>query len=214
MKKIDESKTNFENLCELGRQMMLQVDVLHVADRLGLECDQRYLYINMFGRPYRMSLADAVMEYTDDGWVTAKPASAEDTMTIYDLLGRSKEGCRAAGEYVALGNLRGVVQTRQLSSSFFSLWGERYHGKMPQLHEACRQLGGRPYPVGDVAYEFDLFDFLPMVLQFWEGDEEFPDTLKFLHDANILDFLDYETTYYAAMVLMRRLHQVQPELPV
>lgn len=40
------------------------------------------------------------------------------------------------------------------------------------------------------------FSFLPVILQFWEGDEEFPANLKFMFDENILQYIHYETIFY------------------
>ncbi len=43
---------------------------------------------------------------------------------------------------------------------------------------------------------FSPFSFLPVILQFWEGDEEFPANLKFMFDENILQYIHYETIFY------------------
>ena len=46
--------------------------------------------------------------------------------------------------------------------------------------EGTEALGGiREYP-GDAAARLPVFDFLPVIFQFWHSDEEFPGTLKFM----------------------------------
>ena len=49
---------------------------------------------------------------------------------------------------------------------------------------------------GDVSYCLYPFDFLPMMLQFWNSDEEFPANLKIMWDENVLDYVRYETTFF------------------
>ena len=47
-----------------------------------------------------------------------------------------------------------------------------------------------------------------MVLQFWESDEEFPSSLTLLMDGSILDFMHFETVWYAAGHLLTRLKRL------
>ncbi len=58
---------------------------------------------------------------------------------------------------------------------------------------------------GDVSYELHLFPFLPMILRFWESDEDFPASLQILVDKNILDYMHYETLMFAISHLLNRL---------
>ena len=44
--------------------------------------------------------------------------------------------------------------------------------------------------MGDVSYTIPLFDFFPVMLQFWDGDEEFDPVLKLMWDRRTLaDYL-------------------------
>ena len=58
---------------------------------------------------------------------------------------------------------------------------------------ACEKLGGVPVGKADVGYQLQLFEFLPVRLNFWNSDEEFPASLRLLWDFNLLDFMHYET---------------------
>ena len=44
-----------------------------------------------------------------------------------------------------------------------------------------------------------LFPFLPVVLRFWDADEEFPASMQILTDRNILDFMRYETLMFVRL---------------
>lgn len=59
--------------------------------------------------------------------------------------------------------------------------------------------------VGDAAYELSLFPFLPLILRFWDSDEDFLASLEILVDENILDYMHYETLMFAISHLLNRL---------
>ena len=90
-------------------------------------------------------------------------------------------------------------------SDFFQEAGKYFDGKKDALARACERLKGRKVEKGDVAYELDLFPFLPVVLRFWESDEEFPASLQILVDRNILDYMHYETLMFAISHMLNRL---------
>ena len=77
--------------------------------------------------------------------------------------------------------------------------------KPEALRAACLALGGREIPVGELSFEIPLFDFLPVMVQFWSSDEEFPPVFKLMWDENVLMFLRFETVCYAARFLVMRL---------
>ena len=58
-----------------------------------------------------------------------------------------------------------------------------------------------------------MTNFFPVLLQFWEGDDEFPPKLMLLWDKNAMDFLHFETTFYLQGDIARRLtdHMDQEE---
>lgn len=59
-----------------------------------------------------------------------------------------------------------------------------------------------------MAYQLWLFPFLPVILRFWDADEDFPASLQVLLDQNTLDFIHYETLMFALSHLMQRLRQL------
>ena len=53
-----------------------------------------------------------------------------------------------------------------------------------------------------------MFDFLPMRFAFWRSDEDFPAEIKMLWDSNIMQFMHYETIWFAAGHLLARLEEL------
>jgi hypothetical protein len=76
-----------------------------------------------------------------------------------------------------------------------------------RFRAACLSLGGRQAPGGDICFDLDLFPDLPVRLRFWHADEDFPPQLDLLWDRNTLQFLRYETTWFAAGVLRSRIRE-------
>ena len=50
---------------------------------------------------------------------------------------------------------------------------------------------------------------MPVILQFWDADEEFDAALKIMWDTNTLDFMRFETTFYASNHLLERLKELK-----
>ena len=92
-----------------------------------------------------------------------------------------------------------------MGGNLFNGSARAFNHRTEVLRAACERLGGTPGTVGDVSYTIPLFGFFPVTLQFWDGDEEFDPVLKLMWDRRTLDFMRYETTYYAADHLLQRL---------
>ncbi len=58
-----------------------------------------------------------------------------------------------------------------------------------------------------VGYIINLFEFLPVMIIFYEEDCDFPAEFKILWDENTLDYMHYETTFYAVQHLFERIEE-------
>ena len=57
-------------------------------------------------------------------------------------------------------------------------------------------------------YIINIFDFLPVKFLFFEEDCDFPPEIKFLWDENVLDYIRFETTFFAFSHLLHRIAEV------
>ena len=79
-------------------------------------------------------------------------------------------------------------------------------GRAPdQVLEPARKLGGRETDVGDVAVTIPALPRVPITLQFWRGDEEFPPRVNILFDESIVRYLPTEDLILASQMLAYRL---------
>lgn len=58
-----------------------------------------------------------------------------------------------------------------------------------------------------ITFKLNLFPFLPIIIRFWEADDEFPASLQILADRNTLDYMHYETLMFALTHLFSRLNE-------
>lgn len=186
----------------------MQYDQEKMIQKFGLAHDDDFLYIYFFNRKYRIDRRSGQVSWSKDAFQTKEPADYNEAMTIYDVLCYSKDDCHLAHEWANVGNLGGVKGgSLKKGGSFYQSAGEHFAGKTAALGRACEKLGGKKLEKGDVAYELQLFPFLPMVLRFWDADEDFPASLQMLVDKNILDYMHFETLMFALGHLLRRLRE-------
>ena len=73
---------------------------------------------------------------------------------------------------------------------------------------ACEALGGEKMSGADFAYAIELVDGLQILVQLWFADEDFPAQLQLLWDENVTRYIRYETTWYAAGLLIGRIRNM------
>ena len=152
---------------------------------------------------------DDFIKGAKDGFQTAEHAGFDESMTIFDVLCCSKPGCHLSGEYATVTNLPGIANISAPGTGTYAETARIFANNCDALRRACERLGGSAQKVGDVSYRIPLFDFMPVILQFWDADEEFDAALKIMWDTNTLDFMRFETTFYAANHLLERLKELK-----
>ena len=197
-----ERRDNYARQAEQARAHFLSYDQDRLIRKLKLKADEDWLYTSLFGTPYRICRHTGSLRRREgEEWIPAD--SFGETMTILDLVCDSREdrylGCRWK-------NMTdfGLQFHRDLMEEA-DPWAERFAADPEGLRRACLAMGGTPLSVGDVAYAIEIFDGLPVAVQLWLGDEEFPANLRLLWDENALMYIKYETMYYARALLLHRL---------
>ena len=133
------------------------------------------------------------------------PAGHEDGMTIYDILCDSKPDARVSGRFQNAWNQRNVSSAP--NGSLFQSSADFFSGKCDWLSAACERLGGERVSTGDVGFDIPVFNEIKMRMLFWDADDEFPASMNLQWDEHILDFMRYETTFYAAGFILNRLRE-------
>ncbi len=197
-------RDNYEIAKENARRYFLTFDQADVVTRPFISSDSSYFITTFAGQNCRISRETGTVELqqADGIW---KEAGFNAALTVYDLLCYSRPDAQASGEFVTIGQLNNVF-TSSANSDFYRSHAVWFNDHQDALNAACRNMGGIPADTkGDIAWRLPMTDFLPIILQFWEADEEFPPSLTLLVDSRILDFMHFETIWYAVGHIMDRL---------
>ena len=202
------SNNNYEKMRDQMRPCFLAYDQEEMIGKFSLENDLYYLYISFCGRNYRIGRSTGVVEWSADDFQTCMIANYEESMTIYDVLCYSQKDCCLSGEFAPSSSLKGVVLTRMSAGGVADHRITKYFdANIDLLERACVALGGVPEGKGDLAYRIPIFDFMPVRFSFWRSDEDFPAEVQMLWDTNILSFMHFETIWYVAGHMLRRIEE-------
>ena len=196
-------QSNYDKARDATAAAFLRYGQEAMIRKFGLAHDEDALYIAFVAREYRVDRRTGTVTWASD---PSHTASYNEAMSIYDVLCDSKPLCHLSHQWVNVASLCSIQGgTLVKDGDFFKNSCARFGGDAAALDRACRRLHGTPQPKGDVAYELPLFPFLPLILRFWEADEDFPASMQVLVDKNTLDYLHYETLMFALSHLMTRL---------
>ena len=196
-----ELRDNYLLQAQQAKRAFIRQDHQALAGKLNLQTDENWLYTKLFSCPYRICRATGDLQrWEEDAWVDANTHS--EIMTLMDLVCDSREDRHLRHRWRDMVSF-GHMFHRQLQEQ--DPWAERFDKDPDGLHRACLALGGVPFEKGDVAYTIEVFDGMPLVLQLWRGDEEFPANLRLMWDENALMYLKYETMYFAKNLLLHKL---------
>lgn len=197
--------SNYDLQMQAAGRSFLACSTEEIAARFGLQRDAQWLYVSFLSAPHRISLTEGRVEEKRNGqW---NPASFHTSMTIYDLLANPNGRPVLSGTWCAHDALN-AVRSGTLRGKLVGVPPEAarlFSGKQDRLAHACKFLGGTPVSGGDYACILPIFDFFPVLLRFWDADEEFPAQLQLLWDQNTPRYLHFETTFYTIQAIIERL---------
>ena len=202
MERVD----NYQIQTQQAKKRFLSYDQQKLIEKLKLKYDAEFLYVKMLCKLYRLNRTSGDLE-SWDGTDWQDSNTFGEVLTLLDLVCDSREGRYLSCRWKNMQSF-GLMFHQNLLEKDRDPWADRFQQDPEGLRKACLALGGQPLPQGDVAYAIELFDGLPIALQFWEGDEEFPPRLRFLWDENALMYIKYETMYYAVNLLMDRIKEL------
>ncbi len=199
---------NYDLQVDIAKGIFLRYDQEALIRKFSLEADEQYINLSYLNTPCRISRSHGgVEEYLEDRWTECRNFST--VMTIYDLLcyHRGETAPVLAGQWCTVGTfiVTGITETDTKK------YAAMFDGQLDKLKAACEKMGGTlqdPLAGADVTCLIPVTPFFPVLLQFWEGDEEFPPKLLILWDRNTDKFLHFETTFYLQGDLLQRLKEM------
>ncbi len=205
----EERVSNYEIMKRQMQKEFLNYNQEEMIAKFQLRYDSMYLYLHFIGHLYRINRKNGIVEWAeDDMFCKVVEAGYNEAMTLYDVLCNSKPDCHLAGQFVNMESLSSIQgSSTGVGSRMFRKVEEFFDHKEEELQRACERLHGFAIGKGDVAYELPVFNFLPVRVQFWSSDEDFDASLQLFTDQNILQYMHYETVWFAMSHLMTRLQE-------
>ena len=200
-----EKRNNYAIASANARKLFLSYDQEALIRKLNLKYDDAWLYTRFFEGDYRISRASGDMERREgDTWQSAN--GFNEVLTLLDLLCDSQEDRHLSGKIKNMLDFGHQFHQTLLEESR-DPFAERIQKNPAAFAAACVRMGGKERKGADVGFDIPVFQELAVTLLFWEGDEEFAPRLRFLWDENALQYLKYETMYYAVGYLKERLEE-------
>lgn len=195
-------RDNYALQAESARQLFLTYDQAVILENTPAAADRDYLYLSFACAEYRICRADGHLFRLAEGqWISAD--SHGEVLTIFDYLCDAKPHRRACGEYATISALGRHIHS-ELSGRSDDL-DHAIEADPDRFRAVCAALGGTEASGGDISFTLKIFPDLTVLARFWHADEDFPPKLDLLWDKNTLLFLRYETVWFAAGVLRRRI---------
>lgn len=186
---MTEKSPIFEETYNNYLAQLAEINLVLTAERMGILMEGDKVEIPFFGRPFRVS-SQGVFDPEGHEPIyavrvvlcrylllfPATPPFGEDWVSYKDF----KDAAPFVGGFVS--------NTEKALVKYFS-------GRLPQLKEACRIMGGRPADL-DLSYEvasrFDALPQIPILLLFNDEDEEFTAQGTLLFQKKAAEYLDME----------------------
>lgn len=198
-----ERRDNYTIQANQAKERFLTYDQAALIRKFGLRFDETYIYVNLLCKLYRIHRSTGELQRLD-GDVWADGNSYNEVMTLLDLLCDSRDDRQVAGRWKNMQSF-GLLFHRNLLEDAKDPWAIRFDKDPEGFRKSCLALGGKPVSGADISYAIEVFDGLPICIQFWHGDDEFLPRLRYLWDENADQYLRYETMYFAVSLLLRRI---------
>ena len=196
--------SNYMKMVLGARKIFLECDQSAMISRWGLESDADNLYLRFMGERMRVDRhTGEVASMETEGYIPDEYIN--ESMVLFDLLAYPQGRPHASGRWASISTLGGIIgagHDRTLSHEGTAV---KFSGRIDALRAACERLGGVPMGRADVSCAVPVFEDFGIWFQFWDGDDEFPASIKYLFDENALRYMHYETLWYAMGCLEDRL---------
>jgi hypothetical protein len=118
----------------------------------------------------------------------------------------TSDGAPVTGRWVSFADL---PDGRIYNQAFQGYSGEKlvksFQLDVDAFKVACERGGGVPTLIGDAAYIFYGLPRLPLLVNYWCGDEDFPSSCKILFDSSVSHYLPTDVCAILGSMLTRKL---------
>ena len=203
---------NYEKVALHWAGELAKQDLAARAARLGLTWDGSAVEIPFLGRPYRASGTgiEAVDPESDEG--KGPDFFVKIIAACYLLQAEAGEPTGAWTSYRELPG--GTFFNAFLEANVEGRVAQVFDRNLETLDRCAAALGGEPHEglgTGDRCYRFTALPKVPVLLVFWDGDEEFPASARILFDESAPRFIDMECLAALGYMMALRLFEAMAQ---
>ena len=189
---------NYERSRDRSQAYFLSFDQEAIVQSLDLKQDAAWIYAYFLGRPYAICRETGKILRL---W-SREQADFNEVLSIFDLLCHEGEEKHLSGQFAPVNSLNGRPRAAGVGTDFHRTAAEQFDRDPEAFCRACKALGGTPVGMGDIGFQFPIYKDITVILKFYRADEDFPASVTLLWDANMLQFVFYETVFYIAGFLL------------
>ena len=182
------------------------------ADQLAERTGVSYQAISPGRGVFRLSLFDSPTTVTYPGFVGIDTQDEELALPFQAVLAYyfyTSNGAALTGQWVSFAEL---PDGRMYNRAFQGYTGDemvKIFGLDVEIFKiACEKGGGVAAPLGDAAYVFYALPRLPMLINYWRGDKDFPSSCKILFDSSASNYLPTDVCAILGSMLTRKFTQL------
>jgi hypothetical protein len=187
------------------REALQQVPVDLLAERTGAS----YQAIGPGRGEFRLSLFDSPTVVTYPGLIGINRNDEELPLPFQAILTyyfHTSDGAPLSGQWVSFADL---PDGRMYAQAFQGYSGNElvktFGLDIEAFRSACEQGGGVATPLGDAAYVFYALPRLPLLVNYWCGDEDFLSSCKILFDSSVSHYLPTDVCAILGSMLTRKI---------
>jgi len=187
------------------RKALQQIPVNLLAKHTGT----RYQSIGSGRGEFRLSLFDSPMVVAHPGFVGFGAQDDELPLPFQAVLAyyfHTSDGAPLTGQWVSFAEL---PDGRMYNQAFQGYSGDElvksFGLNINAFKSACEKSGGAAASSGDAAYIFYALPHLPVLVNYWCGDEDFPSSCKFLFDSSASHYLPTDVCAILGSMLTRKI---------
>jgi hypothetical protein len=155
---------------------------------------------DLWGEPLNLGFPALVARRGQSG---ALPLPVQALLMFYL---NTTDGCRPSGDWVSFADLPGGRLYSQAFQGYSGNVLTRAFGEdVPAFRSACRAAGGMNYDLGDAAFTFEGLPWVPLLVTYWQGEEDLPSTSKILFDRAATHHLPVDVCAIMGSMLVSRI---------
>ena len=184
-----ERVSNYELQRKKWQRVFVNMDHVALARKLPeIELREDSLRLRHFGRLLSVDRSDGTISCLSDD----QPVRFNAWMNVFTLFYYCKPNAKPTGEWVSFECLRDASPFgAAFRKGILQPLAQMFSGREDLLQPAVEALGGRKISAN--SYFLPAFSCIPMRMNFWDGDDEFPAQANLLFDRSAVDYIHVES---------------------